>query len=97
MAKAKTTAFFCSECGYESSKWMGQCPACKAWNTLVEEPTAGSARSASPSGRLSAVSGIGAGKREKAALLSEISLEEEDRISTGFKELDRVLGDDPAP
>ena len=93
MAKAKTTAFFCSECGYESSKWMGQCPACKAWNTLVEEPTAGSARSASPSGRLSAVSGIGAGKREKAALLSEISLEEEDRISTGFKELDRVLGD----
>ncbi len=72
---------------------MGQCPACKAWNTLVEEPTAGSARSASPSGRLSAVSGIGAGKREKAALLSEISLEEEDRISTGFKELDRVLGD----
>ena len=93
MAKAKTTAFFCSECGYESSKWMGQCPACKAWNTLVEEPTAGSARSASLSGRLSAVSGIGAGKREKAALLSEISLEEEDRISTGFKELDRVLGD----
>ena len=93
MAKAKTTAFFCSECGYESSKWMGQCPACKAWNTLVEEPAAGSARSASSSGRLSAVSGIGAGKREKAALLSEISLEEEDRISTGFKELDRVLGD----
>ena len=92
MAKAKTTAFFCSECGYESSKWMGQCPACKAWNTLVEEPAAGSARSASSSGRLSAVSGIGAGKREKAALLSEISLEEEDRISTGFKELDRVLG-----
>ena len=32
MAKARTTAFFCSECGYESSKWMGQCPACKAWN-----------------------------------------------------------------
>lgn len=40
MAKAKTTAFFCKECGYESSKWMGQCPACKEWNTMVEEPTA---------------------------------------------------------
>lgn len=38
MAKARTTAFFCKECGYESSKWMGQCPACKAWNSMVEEP-----------------------------------------------------------
>ena len=38
MAKAKTTAFFCKECGYESAKWMGQCPACKQWNTLVEVP-----------------------------------------------------------
>ena len=40
MAKAKNTAFFCSECGYESAKWFGQCPACKAWNTFVEEPIA---------------------------------------------------------
>ena len=38
MAKAKSTAFFCKECGYESSKWMGQCPACRQWNTMVEEP-----------------------------------------------------------
>ena len=73
MAKAKTTAFFCSECGYESSKWMGQCPACKAWNTMVEEPTAGLARSASPSGRLSAVSGIGAGEEgESRPLIRDI-------------------------
>ena len=36
MAKAKSTGFFCRECGYESSKWMGQCPACKAWNTMVD-------------------------------------------------------------
>ena len=36
MAKAKTV-FFCSECGHESSKWLGQCPACKSWNTFVEE------------------------------------------------------------
>lgn len=40
VAKAKNTAFFCSECGYESAKWFGQCPACKAWNTFVEEPIA---------------------------------------------------------
>ena len=37
MAKGKTTVFFCNECGYESAKWMGQCPVCKAWNTFVEE------------------------------------------------------------
>ena len=37
MAKGKTSVFFCQECGYESSKWMGQCPACKEWNTFVEE------------------------------------------------------------
>ena len=36
----RSTAYFCTECGYESPKWAGQCPACKAWNTLVEEPTA---------------------------------------------------------
>ena len=38
MAKAKTsTVFFCNECGYESAKWLGKCPACNAWNTFVEE------------------------------------------------------------
>ena len=38
MAKSKNI-FFCQECGYESAKWLGQCPACKAWNAFVEEPT----------------------------------------------------------
>ena len=38
MAKGKSTAYFCSDCGYESAKWTGQCPACKSWNTMVEEP-----------------------------------------------------------
>ena len=37
MAKGKTTVFFCQSCGYESSKWMGQCPGCREWNTFVEE------------------------------------------------------------
>ncbi len=85
MAKAKTTAFFCKECGYESAKWMGQCPACRQWNTFVEEPiapnrtggAAGTVRPLNPS---------------KPSLLSEISIDESDRTSTGYPELDRVLG-----
>ncbi len=85
MAKAKTTAFFCKECGYESAKWMGQCPACREWNTLVEEPVAkkGASLSAGRQGPLI---------KSRPALLSEISIEEKDRVTTGYKELDRVLG-----
>ena len=41
MLKNKKVVYFCQECGYESSKWMGQCPGCRAWNTFVEEPVAG--------------------------------------------------------
>ena len=83
MAKAKATAFFCGECGYESAKWMGQCPACKQWNTFVEEPTG---KKDSASGRIRPV------QKAKPALLSEISIEEKDRVSTGYQELDRVVG-----
>lgn len=89
MAKAKANTFFCSECGYESAKWTGQCPACKSWNTMVEEPF-----SPSVPGRSGA-----AGRTVRAASelhpvsLSEITLEAEDRAGTGFDELDRVLGD----
>ena len=46
MAKSKNI-FFCQECGYESAKWLGQCPACKAWNAFVEEPTIGKGSAAS--------------------------------------------------
>ena len=49
MAKAKATVFFCQNCGYESAKWMGQCPACREWNTFVEEPTAASSSAKSGS------------------------------------------------
>lgn len=91
MAKARTTAFFCKECGYESSKWMGQCPACREWNTLVEEPLA---KTSSPgAGRMGLGSSKAAAFTARPSLLSEINLEEQDRIPTGFKELDRVLGD----
>ena len=51
MAKAKKTAFFCQNCGYESAKWMGQCPACREWNTFVEEPMA--AKTLKPDSRMS--------------------------------------------
>ena len=85
MAKAKATAFFCKECGYESSKWMGQCPACRAWNTMVEEPVAPKINPASQSS-------VRIKGQARPALLSEISIEEQDRMGTGFDELDRVLG-----
>ena len=84
MAKAKASAFFCKECGYESAKWMGQCPACKAWNSMVEEPTA---KTAGPS-----VSTRKIRPDVKPAYLKDISLEDKDRYRTGFTELDRVLG-----
>lgn len=83
MAKAKTTAFFCRECGYESAKWLGQCPACRQWNTFVEELT----------GKKDSVSGKRKPLKKAApSYLSEISVEEKDRVSTGYRELDRVLG-----
>ena len=97
MAKAKSTGFFCRECGYESSKWMGQCPACKAWNTMVEAPSA-PASSGTAAGRyaaaasLTAVPGKRVGAQAKPVSLDEIELSDTDRTRTGFAELDRVLG-----
>lgn len=85
MAKGKTTTvFFCGECGYESSKWMGQCPACKAWNTFAEETVkkttgTGAARAVTLSG-------------QAPIPLSSITLTEDERVLTHIDELDRVLG-----
>jgi len=80
MAKEKTV-FFCSECGYESSKWLGQCPGCKQWDTFVEEPVTKKKSTGS--------SYKGAAEPQ---LLSEIKSENENRIKSGIGELDRVLG-----
>lgn len=83
MAKAKTNVFFCQECGYESAKWMGQCPGCRAWNSFVEEPVVkSSGKSASRIG----------GTVAKPVTLEEIETSETERISSGMAELDRVLG-----
>ena len=79
MAK-KTTAFFCSECGYESAKWLGQCPGCREWNTFVEEPVTKTGRA------------VRITNTKKPSLLKDISTKEEARMTTGFGELDRVLG-----
>lgn len=81
MAKSKTSIFFCKECGNETSKWSGQCPVCKAWNTLVEEPVTKMVKTSSAMGMF-----------REPVKLEEIVLENERRMETGFGELDRVLG-----
>ena len=87
MAKGKnSTVFFCQNCGYESSKWMGQCPGCREWNTFVEETLP----SFTAKGRNSADSGRG--RIEAPVSLNQVEMREEDRISTHIRELDRVLG-----
>ncbi len=78
MAKTRKTVYFCQNCGYESAKWMGQCPGCNEWNTFVEET----------------VSPLSAGKNGKRSQglakpkgLSEIDLSEDERKSSGMGEL----------
>ena len=84
MAKAKTV-FYCTNCGNETPRWQGKCPACGAWNTIeehIEKPSAGSVKTkAAP---------VGQSKRPQR--LQEISSEGATRFSTGMGELDRVLG-----
>ncbi|TDL99699.1 MAG: hypothetical protein C4K58_00105 [Flavobacteriaceae bacterium] len=85
MAKAKI-AFVCSQCGAQHSKWQGQCSSCKAWNTLGEEILEPKPQSKPWSETKSDPF------QSKAQILSEISPEKENRISSENKELDRVLG-----
>jgi len=86
MAKEKTV-FFCKECGCESSKWVGQCPACHEWNTMVEAPANGKRGRTSLSGGHRSVP-----MAAKPAKMNEIETQKECRRPTGMKELDRVLG-----
>ena len=81
MAKGKTkTIFFCKECGYETSKWSGQCPGCREWNTLVEETVSAGKGAGSVKDRSSRT-------RSKVTGLFSVSMEAEDRISSGIPEL----------
>lgn len=81
MAKPKTV-FFCKECGYESAKWVGQCPGCKQWDTFVEEPVVKKNIAASSGSRTI----------REPELISGIKAEAEPRMNSGIGELDRVLG-----
>lgn len=83
MAKAKKKSiFFCKECGFESAKWLGQCPGCKEWNSFVEEPVI----------KNTAGKEVHAAEKKEPSRLSEVSVEKEERVLTGIGELDRVLG-----
>lgn len=83
MAKSKVV-YVCSECGYETSKWMGKCPSCNSWSTLEEDVRTEVASSRSVSAMKF--------DRAEAKTLSEISANDEVRIKTDMRELDRVLG-----
>lgn len=89
MAKSKS-AHFCQSCGYESPKWLGQCPSCKQWNTFVEEVVT------PPSSRVPewrSTNNSTSGKRQnQAAIIHEIVYTEEQRLITPDKEFNRVLG-----
>lgn len=81
MAAKKKSMFFCQNCGYESAKWMGQCPGCREWNSFVEEVV--NTKSAKSQHRESI---------QEPVTLKEISIQEDSRMETSIKELDRVLG-----
>lgn len=81
--------FYCQNCGHESSKWVGQCPACKEWNSMVEEKISVKTGVSRGLGGSADVRGTGAAKPSN---LSEVSIQEEERMRTRIEELDRVLG-----
>ena len=81
MAKAKKSVFFCQNCGHEESKWLGQCPACKEWNSFVEEKVSTAKTAVVKTSRAAEV-----------VSLSEVSADDHTMILTGIQELDRVLG-----
>lgn len=80
MAKAKDSVFFCGECGYESTKWLGKCPACGSWNTMLEQK------------KISSVPSINSLTYAHAIPLADVTTTASGRVSSGIGELDRVLG-----
>ena len=81
MVKAKKSVYFCQNCGHEESKWLGQCPMCKEWNTFAEEKVV-SVKGQKSSGE----------KQVQAVTLSSVTTDEDERMKTELAELDRVLG-----
>ena len=87
MAKKKKSVFVCQECGYETAKWMGKCPGCGAWNTMVEEVVAPESDGGSNGGLR-----LGLSDSQKPQPIAEVAIEDLPRFATGSEELDRVLG-----
>lgn len=85
MAKSKTK-FICHSCGYESAKWMGKCPGCGAWNTMVEETI-----KKAPANRRAAFS-HSVQTVQKPSPITSIETSEEPRVQTKLEEFNRVLG-----
>ena len=81
MAKGKSNVFFCQSCGYESTKWMGQCPACKEWNTMVEEVV--DKKTTVTHKQITEL---------QVSKLNDVQSSSEERLDTHIKELNRVLG-----
>ncbi|HJS52599.1 MAG TPA: ATPase domain-containing protein, partial [Pyrinomonadaceae bacterium] len=85
MAKQPATIFVCQNCGSQSRKWLGQCPDCQEWNTLVEERFRPMVQAAAAASGYRAV-------ESKPIPYQEIKAQDDDRTSTQIDELDRVLG-----
>lgn len=87
VAKAKKSIYFCQNCGHEESKWLGQCPMCREWNTFVEEKVTVSKGTAAKN----------TVREAEVVTLSSVSTDQEDRMQTEIDELDRVLGGGVVP
>ena len=87
MAKAKKSIYFCQNCGHEESKWLGQCPMCREWNTFVEKKVTVSKGTAAKN----------TVREAEVVTLSSVSTDQEDRMQTEIEELDRVLGGGVVP
>lgn len=85
--KAKTI-FYCTECGNETPKWVGKCPGCGSWNTMVEQPPQPKKKAGGSTG----VSSVRAGQASRPRPIGEVEITDELRFQTGLGELDRVLG-----
>lgn len=83
MAKERQV-FFCKECGFETSKWTGQCPGCHEWNTMVESPK--------PVKKGNRGSSVHISEKSMPSKITEVATGSEDRYTTKIGELDRVLG-----
>lgn len=81
MAKGKKTVYFCQNCGHEETKWLGQCPACKEWNTFAEERVS-----------ITKSTTVKTDREIRVLSLAEVKADDHARMTTGMRELDRVLG-----